>query len=174
MDSYLNGQCKKQWALLWPMAREGDGDALSELAFELRRDLIMPASDSDMNVDLDDKAIANVFVMTIYGAAASKHSDDRRNLNFVFDPARWRKGDVTVVSIRSGSISYGSIKPPPPVLMTKLKNCLSQANSSATGDRCVAEAIKLGLIPRFPEYKNAIDAVLTTYRPENCLRRRPW
>jgi hypothetical protein len=134
---------------------------------------MMPASDSDMKVDPDDRATANVFVMAIYGAAASKHPDGRRNLNFVFDPARWTKDDVTVVSIRSGSISYSSIKPPPSVLMTKLKNCLSQANPSAAGYRCVAQAIKLGLIPSFSEYSKAMNAVLTTYRPENCLR-RPW
>jgi hypothetical protein len=34
-DAYFNGQCKEQWALLWPMAREGDGEALSELALSL-------------------------------------------------------------------------------------------------------------------------------------------
>jgi hypothetical protein len=133
---------------------------------------MMPASDSDMKVDPGDKAVANVFVMAIYGATASKHPD-KRNLHYVFDPGRWRKDDVTVVSIRSGSISYSSIKAPPPVLMTKLENCLSQANSSAVGDRCVAQAIKLGLIPSFSEYSKAMDAVLTTYRPESCLP-RPW
>lgn len=169
-DSYFKGQCKKQWALLWPMAREGDGEALSELAFELGGRLKMPASDSDMKV-AGDKAVANVVVMAIYGM--SKHPDDKSNLNYIFDPARWNKGDVTVVSIRSGLISYSSIKPPPPALMTKLKNCLSQANSSDAGDRCVAQAIELRLIPSFSEYSTAMDAALTAYRPESCLP-RPW
>lgn len=171
VQSYYKGQCKKQWALLWPLAREGDGEALSELALELGRGLKMPASDSDMKVDPGDKAVANVVVMAIYGM--SKHPDDKRNLNYIFDPARWNKGDVTVVSIRSGLISYGSIKPPPPVLMTKLKNCLSQATSSDAGDRCVAQAIELGLIPSFSEYSKAMDAALTAYRPESCIP-RPW
>ncbi|MGX5846037.1 hypothetical protein ACWGTO_03080 [Mesorhizobium sp. PL10] len=136
-DSYFKNQCKKQWAVLWPLAREGDGEALSELAFELGSRLEMPASDSDMNVDPGDRSFANVLVMTIYGATASKHPG-KPNLHYIFDPAGWNKGDVTVVSIRSGAISYSSIKPPPPVLMTELENCLSQANSSAAGDRCVS------------------------------------
>jgi hypothetical protein len=169
-DSYYKRQCKKQWALLWPLAREGDGEALSELAFELGGGLRMPASDSDMKV-AGDEAVANVIVMAIYGM--SKHPDDKSNLNYIFDPARWNKGDVAVVSIRSGLISYGSIKPPPPVLMTKLKNCLSQANSPAAGDRCVAQAVELGLMPSFSEYSKAMDAVLATYRPESCIP-RPW
>ncbi|PBC07985.1 hypothetical protein CK230_23005 [Mesorhizobium sp. WSM3859] len=168
LDSFSEGQCKKQWAVLWPLAREGDGEALSELAFELELGLKMPASDSDMKGDRHD---ANVIVIAVYGA--SKHPDGKRNLNYVFDPARWNKADVTVVSIRSGLISYSSIKPPPPVLMTKLKNCLSQANSPPAGDRCVAQAIELGLIPGFSEYSKAMDAVLATYRPESCIP-RPW
>lgn len=171
-ESYFKNQCKKQWALLWPMAREGDGEALSELAFELGGRLEIPASDSDMKVDPGDKSFANVLVMTIYGATALKHPD-KRNLHYLFDPARWRKGDVTVVSIRSGRISYSSIKAPPPVSITKLENCLSQANSPAAGDRCVAQAIELGLIPSFSEYSKAMDAVLPTYRPESCIP-RPW
>ncbi|MFC3321876.1 hypothetical protein [Mesorhizobium cantuariense] len=171
-DAYFNNQCEKQWALLWPMAREGDGEALSELAFELGGRLEIPASDSDMNVDPGDKSFANVLVMTIYGATASKHPD-KRNLHYIFDPARWRKGDVMVVTIRSGQISYSAIKAPPPVSMTELENCLSQANSSASGDRCVAQAIKLGLIPSFSEYSKAIDAVATSYRPNHCVS-RPW
>lgn len=170
-DSYYKEQCKKQWAVLWPLAREGDGEALSELASE--PGLRMPATDSDMKVDPGDKAAANVLVMTIYGVAASKHPGDKRNLNHIFDPALWNKGDVTVVSMRSGSIGYRSIKPPPPVSMTKLKNCLSQANSPAAGDKCVAQAIELGLIPSFSEYSKAMDAVLATYRPESCIP-RPW
>ncbi|TIT79611.1 MAG: hypothetical protein E5W57_06245 [Mesorhizobium sp.] len=170
-ESYFKGQCKKQWALLWPLAREGDGEALSELALELGQRLKAPASDSDVKVDPGDKALANVFVMAIYGM--SKYPDDKRMLNYIFDPAGWSKGDVTVVSIRSGSISYSSIKPPPQVLMTKLKDCLSQANSPAAGDRCVAQAKELGLIPDFSEYSKAMDAVLATYRPENCIP-RPW
>ncbi|MGX5840049.1 hypothetical protein ACWGTI_04905 [Mesorhizobium sp. ArgA1] len=167
-DSYFKNQCKKQWAVLWPLAREGDGEALSELGSRLE----MPASDSDMNVDPGDRSFANVLVMTIYGATASKHPG-KPNLHYIFDPARWNKGDVTVVSIRSGSISYSSIRPPPQVLMTKLKDCLSQANSPAAGDRCVAQAKKLGLIPDFSEYSKAMDAVLATYRPESCIP-RPW
>ncbi|TRC85970.1 hypothetical protein FJV76_21600 [Mesorhizobium sp. WSM4303] len=170
-DAYFKNQCKNQWALLWPMAREGDGEALSELAFELGGGLKMP--DSDMKVDMGVRSFANVLVMTIYAATASKYPD-KRNLYHIFDPATWRKGGVTVVSIRSGLISYSSIKPPPPVSMTKLKNCLSQANSSAAGDRCVAQAIKLGLIPGFSEYSKAMDAVLTTYRPGSCVGYRPW
>src|SRR3569832_2711055 len=43
VESYNKDQCKKQWALLWPMAREGDGEALSELASELGTRLQMPA-----------------------------------------------------------------------------------------------------------------------------------
>jgi hypothetical protein len=172
-NSYFKNQCKKQWALLWPMAREGDGEALSELAFELGGGLEFPASDSDMKVDMGVRSFANVLVMTIYGATASKYPD-KRNLHYISDPARWNKGDVTVVSIRSGLISYSSIKPPPQVLMTKLKDCLSQSNSSAVGDRCVAQATKLGLIPGFSEYSKAMDAVLTTYRPESCVGYRPW
>ncbi|BCG70865.1 hypothetical protein MesoLj113a_20230 [Mesorhizobium sp. 113-1-2] len=168
LDSFYKSQCKKQWAVLWPLAREGDGEALSELAFELELGLKMPASDSDMKGDWHD---ANVIVIAINGA--SKHPDGKRNLNYVFDPARWNKGDVTVVSIRSGSISYSSIKPPPPASMTKLKDCLSQANSPAAGDRCVAQAIELGLVPSFSEYSKAMDAVLATYRPESCTP-RPW
>ena len=172
-DSYLRGQCKKQWAVLWPLAREGDGEALSELAYELELGLKMPVTDSDMNVDPGDKAVANVSVIAIYGAAASKRPDDKHNLGYVFDPARWNKGDVTVVSIRSGSIGYSSIKPPPPALMTKLKNCLSQANSPAAGDGCIAQAKDLGIIPSFSEYSKAMDTVLATYRPESCVP-RPW
>lgn len=171
-DSYFKDQCKKQWALLWPMAREGDGEALSELASELGTRLQMPASDSDIKADRGDQSFANVLVMTIYGATASKHPG-KPNLHYIFDPAQWNRGDVTVVSIRSGSISYSSIKAPPPVLMTKLEDCLSQANSSNVGDRCVAQASKLGLIPNFSEYSKALDAVLTTYRPESCIP-RPW
>ncbi|AZO73732.1 hypothetical protein [Mesorhizobium sp.] len=170
--SYFKNQCKRQWALLWPMAREGDGEALSELAFELGGRLEIPVSDSDMEVDPGDKSFATVLVMTIYGATASKHPD-KRNLHYIFDPARWRKGDVTVVSIRSGRINYNSIKAPPPVSITKLENCLSQANSSAAGDKCVAQAIESGLIPGFSEYSKAMDAVLGTYRPESCIP-RPW
>ena len=169
-DSYYKGQCKKQWAVLWPLAREGDGEALSELAYELGSRLKMPASDADMKV-AGDKAVANVVVMAIYGM--SKHPDDKSNLNYIFDPARWNRGDVTVVSIRSGSISYSSIKPPPPASMTKLKNCLSQANSPTAGDRCVAQAVELGLVPSFSEYSKAMDAALATYRPESCFP-RPW
>jgi len=167
-DSYAKEQCKKQWAVLWPLAREGDGEALSELAYELELGLKMPTADSDMKGDPHD---ANVTVIAIYGA--SKHPDGKRNLNYVFDPARWNKGDVTVVSIRSGSISYSSIKPPPPASMTKLKDCLFQANSPDAGDICVAQAIELGLIPSFSEYSKAMDAVLATYRPESCIP-RPW
>lgn len=171
-DSYFKGQCKKQWALLWPMAREGDGEALSELASELGGRLKPPASDSDIKVDMGVRSFANVLVMTIYAATASKYPD-KRNLYYIFDPARWNKGDVTVVSIRSGRISYGSIKAPSPVSITKLENCLSQANTSNVGDRCVAQAIELGLIPSFSEYSKAMDAVLATYRPESCIP-HPW
>ncbi|WP_146770212.1 hypothetical protein [Mesorhizobium hawassense] len=172
VESYYKNQCKKQWALLWPMAREGDGEVLSELALELGGDLEFPASDSDMKIDPGDKALANVFVMAIYGM--SKYPDDKRMLNYIFDPARWNRGDVTVVSIRSGSISYSSIKPPPQVLMTKLRDCLSQAKSPAAGDRCVAQAKELGLIPDFSEYRKAMDAVLATYRRGSCPSHRPW
>ncbi|MER8513946.1 hypothetical protein NKH47_13440 [Mesorhizobium sp. M1060] len=167
-ESYAKEQCKKQWAVLWPLAREGDGEALSELAYELELGLKMPATDSDMKGDAHD---ANVTVIAIYGAA--KHPDGKSNLNYIFDPARWNKDDVTVVSMRSGSIIYSSINPPPPAPMTKLKNCLFQANSSAAGDLCVAQAIELGLIPSFREYSKAMDAVLATYRAESCTP-RPW
>ncbi|UCI07045.1 hypothetical protein [Mesorhizobium sp. B1-1-8] len=171
-DAYYNNQCQKQWALLWPMAREGDGEALSELASELGGRLELPASDSDMKVDMGVRSFANVLVMTIYAATASEYPD-KRNLYYIFDPARWRKGDITVVSIRSGRISYSSIKAPPPISITKLENCLSQANASNVGDRCVAQAINLGLIPSFSEYSKAMDAVPTTYSPNHCVR-RPW
>ncbi|WP_136617251.1 MULTISPECIES: hypothetical protein [Mesorhizobium] len=171
-DAYYNNQCEKQWALLWPMAREGDGEALSELASDFGGRLEIPASDSDTKVDPGVRSFANVLVTTIYAAAASKYPD-KRNLYYIFDPARWNKGDVTVVSIRSGRIIYSSIKAPPPISITKLENCLSQANASNVGDRCVAQAIKLGLIPSFSEYSKAMDAVPTTYRPNHCLR-RPW
>ncbi|WP_127311857.1 hypothetical protein [Mesorhizobium sp. M4B.F.Ca.ET.049.02.1.2] len=172
VESYYKNQCNKQWALLWPMAREGDGEVLSELALELGGDLELPASDSDTKIDPGDKALANVFVMAIYGM--SKYPDDKRMLNYIFDPARWNRGDVTVVSIRSGVISYSSINPPPPVSMAKLKNCLSQANSSDAGARCVTQAIELGLIPSFSEYSKAMDAILATYRGGSCPSHRPW
>lgn len=171
-EAYSNDQCEKQWGLLWPMAREGDGEALSELAFELGERLELPASDSNMKVDMGVRSFANVLVMTIYAATASKYPD-KRMLHYIFDPAGWRKGDVTVVSIRSGRISYSSIKAPPPVSMTKLEICLSQANTSNVGDRCVAQSIKLGLIPSFSEYTKAVDAVPIMYRPNHCVR-RPW
>lgn len=170
-DAFFDNQCKNQWTLLWPMAREGDGEALSELAFELGTRLEIPASDSDMKVDPEHRSLANVLVMTIYAATASKHPD-RRMLHYIFDPARWNKGDIPVVSIRSGQISYSSIKTPPPVLKTKLENCLSQANASNDGDRCVAQAIELGLIPSFSEYSKAMDAIPVAYRPNHCLPRR--
>ncbi|TIM36350.1 MAG: hypothetical protein E5Y61_04245 [Mesorhizobium sp.] len=171
-DAYYNNQCQKQWALLWPMAREGDGEALSELASELGGRLEIPASDTDIKVDMGARSFANVLVMTIYAATASKYPD-KRNLYYIFDPARWNKGDVTVVSMRSGRISYSSTKAPPPTSITKLENCLSQANASNVGNRCVAQAIKLGLIPSFSEYSKAMDAVPTTHRPNHCIR-RPW
>jgi hypothetical protein len=171
-DAYYNNQCQKQWSLLWPMAREGDGEALSELASELGGRLEIPASDSDTKVDPGVRSFANVLVMTIYAATASKHPD-KRNLYYIFDHARWNKGDVTVVSIRSGRISYSSIEAPSPVSITTLEDCLSQENTSNAGGRCVAQATKLGLIPNFSEYSKAMDAVPTAYRPNHCIR-RPW
>ncbi|MER9313266.1 hypothetical protein NKI51_28985 [Mesorhizobium australicum] len=171
-EAYFNNQCEKQWALLWPMAREGDGEALSELASELGGRLEIPASDSDTKVDPGVRSFASVLVMTIYAATTSKYPD-KRNLYYIFDPARWNKGDVTVVSIRSGRISYSSIKAPPPVSITKLENCLSQENASNVGDGCVAQAIKLGLIPSFSEYSKAMDEVPTVHRPNHCIR-GPW
>ncbi|TGS19363.1 hypothetical protein EN852_003375 [Mesorhizobium sp. M2E.F.Ca.ET.209.01.1.1] len=170
-DSYYKDQCKKQWAVLWPLAREGDGEALSELASELGQSLELPTSDN-VKGEPGDRSFANVLVMTIYAATASKYPD-KRNLYYIFDPAVWNKGDVTVVSIRSGRISYSSIKAPPPVSITKLENCLSQANTWNAGDRCVAQAFELRLIPRFSEYSKAMDAVLATYRPESCIP-CPW
>lgn len=171
-EAYSNDHCEKPWSLLWPIAREGDGEALSELAIELGERLELPASGSDNNVDPGARSFANVLVMTIYAATTSKYPD-KRNLHYIFDPAGWRKSVVTVVSIRSGRISYSSIKAPPPVSLTELENCLSQANGSTVGDRCVAQAIKLGLIPSFSEYTRAMDAVPITYQPNSCVR-RPW
>lgn len=171
-DAFFNNQCENQWTLLWPMAREGDGEALSELAWELGTRLEIPALVSDMKVDPEDRSFANVLVMTIYAVTASKHPD-KRMLHYIFDPARWNKDDIPVVAIRSGRMSYNSIKTPPPVSKAKLENCLSQANASNDGDRCVAQAIKLGLIPSFSDYTKALDALPITYRPNHCIR-RPW
>jgi hypothetical protein len=167
-EAYSRRQCEKLWDLLWPLAREGDGEALSDLAIARNwGGLLFPAAD----VETGHEGLANVLAMTIYGAAAPKHPT-KGDLHLVLDSVT-RSNKVTVVSFHSGKMSYRQITAPTAISMAKLERCLARVSSSAAGDRCVRQAIELGLIPSFSEYRKAVDEILATNRREPCLP-LPW
>jgi len=147
-DAFFKFQCEKQWDLLWPLAREGDGEALSDLANELGYPgggLELP--DSDVDTSPRDKRSANALAMAIYGAAAPRYPS-KRNLHLFLGADR--DIDVVVVSLRSGTVGYRRIKAFPQSSLKRLERCLAEASSPAVGDRCVSLAIEWDLHLAFP------------------------
>src|SRR5262245_54477598 len=72
--AFLKNQCEKQWALLWPLARDGDGTALAVLAYEqYLKGLVLPGADAE--TDPMTKRAANALVAAIYGSIAPKHAN---------------------------------------------------------------------------------------------------
>jgi hypothetical protein len=164
-DASFNFECEKQWDLLWPLAREGDGEALWLLAADLRNQLEFPGSDAYAHYI--DKQGANARAMVIYAAVAPRYPS-KRGLHLYLGA----NGDVdtVVVSLRSGTIEYRLIERFPQSSFKRLETCLASANTPAEGDKCVRLASELGLAPTFSEYRKAVDDILSKNRRGRCFR----
>jgi hypothetical protein len=165
-DAFLEFQCEKLWDALWPLAREGDGEALLSLAFDFSRGrLQLPDSDADTHPI--DKQSANARAMAIYAAAAPSYASKSHLRLFL---GATTDVDMVVVSLRSGSIGYLPIEAFPQTSTKKLRDCFSAASSPAASDRCAGLAAELGFAPRFSEYKKAVDDILARNGPRGCYR----
>lgn len=164
-DTTTKFHCEKLWNALWPLAREGDGEALLILAYEFASGrLQLPDSDDAHPMA---KQSANGHAMAIYAAAAPSYPSK--------DHLRLFLGATTdvhmfVVDLRSGSIGYRAIEVFPQASTKRLRNCFAEASSPAASDRCADLAAELGFAPNFSEYRKAVDDLLTKNRPRRCYR----
>jgi hypothetical protein len=161
--------CEQLWDLLWPLAREGDGEALSHLVMAISfGDLQLPGPHSDSDLGAKESAVA--LAMAIYAAAAPSYPDKRLLRWFIAKTDI----DIEVVSLRSGTIGYRRIEAFPRSSLQRLERCFIEANSTAAGDRCLNAATEQGLVPSFPEYRKAMDDTLSSTRSRRCNHRRNW
>jgi hypothetical protein len=167
---FTNKPCEKLWDLLWPLARKGDGEALSHLVMAVVSPdgLQLPGSYPDSDLGAEEDAVA--LAMAIYAAAAPTYPDKR--LLGLFIAAT--DIDVEVVSLSSGMLGYRRIKAFPRSSLKRLESCLVQAKSTEASDRCINLAMQLELVPSFSEFRNAMDNTLSSTRSRSCNRPRVW
>ncbi|MBZ7927764.1 hypothetical protein LAC81_25765 [Ensifer adhaerens] len=160
-------RCEQSWKLLWPMAREGDGEALVDLANSMQLGgVLLP--DRDTRFGNEEKQYANALALAVYGAAAPKH---RSTLNMKI-ALQWAAGPhrITVVAPNENRMEYKIVNAVDPRSIEKLGICLERVDSAVAGERCVNQAMGLGIVPAFSVYREAVDRTIAQNSPKSCFR----
>lgn len=156
------GQCGKQWDVLWPLAKNGDGRALAQLASDLFiGDLEPPGKDQGINRGARKRAHA--FALGVYAASARIHPSSE-NLRFmVQDQISSEK--IIALQTRGGKLVYSAVV----LSVADKKRLLSCDGSEVDGDACLTAVRNANLLPPFDTYSKAIDKELKSSR-NNCFR----